>query len=229
LHSSSDDLPVQPSIKSGKYIFRERIVLKNLRTLPIPYSNKNYAFLQSLDKECNIVVGSFTKGFRKITLFKDKNVDGKVDQVVHWFVDRKKYKIEPRPGEFCSPEKFKKMKEEIITGKTGSLFPNPEGTEYLMSLLEKGLVKIAKMRNGYLVVMPDQDNMASERIKYSFSDNANRGVDLVFEVRYWNRGSVLESPIIRYSVYCKNSKDGFISGKVKELIKITADHCPDMK
>ena len=70
---------------------------------------------------------------------------------------------------------------------------------------------------------PDPDNRFLERIRYSFSDNGVHGVDLVFHVKYRNVGSSKVSPIINFSVYCKATKDKFVSDIVKDLWKLASE------
>ncbi|MCP4130253.1 MAG: hypothetical protein GY754_04660 [bacterium] len=211
-------MPIQSRIASGVYVHTNILRISDIRNLPIPKTNVDYAFIQSLDTICNVVVGKFTTGHKEIIIYKDKNVDGKVDIIAHWYVDRKKFKFEPDPNKFCPPEEFKKMKEQILQGTTGKLNPNEEGIQYLNVLFQDS-GNIRRWYNGYLVTGLDPDDESSQRVVYFFSDNQVRGVDISFIVKYVNRGLVRESPIIKYAVYCKDTKDKYLIDTVKKLMK----------
>ena len=218
LASSTRGMPIQSGVASGNYLHTRSLRINDMKSLPVPKTNEDYAFLQSINTECCVVIGKFTKGYREIVLYMDKDVDGKVDYVVHWFVDKKMYKYESEPDKYCPPEKFKKMKADIIMGARGELNPNPEGTQFLERLFENS-ANIRKYGLGYRVVGLAPDDHTVERVTYYFADHTIRGVDLTFEVKYKNLQLVRESPIINFGVYCKNSQDKFLIETVKKLMK----------
>ena len=90
--------PIQSNIQKGQYIPKIPVKITDLRSMPIPSTNEDYAFLQSIDRETNIVIGRFGTGTREIILIKDKNSDGIVDLVVRYFVDRKRYRYSSKPS-----------------------------------------------------------------------------------------------------------------------------------
>ena len=214
---------IQYNIESGKYVPSISVTIGNLRNMPVPSGNQDYALLQCIGTEVNIVAGSFSKGEREIVLYKDTNSDGKIEFAVHWFVDRKVPRYEPKPEEFCPPEKFRKMKEDIIMGRQGDIFPNSEGLEYLQALI-KNSENIKKWQKGFIVTKMDLDDPTVERVKYSFSDNGVNGVDIVFDVVYVDRGVVKESPVINQGVYCKGSKEPFMTEIAKRLLNETSKY-----
>ena len=214
---------IQYNVVSGKYVPSISVTIGNLRSMPVPSGNQDYAFIQSIGAEVNVVLGKFSKGEREMVLYKDTNSDGTVDFIVHWFVDRNVPRYEPKPETFCPPEKFRKMKEDIIAGIQGDVCPNKEGYEYLQALL-KNPENIKKWQKGYIITKKDLDDPLTERVKYSFSDNGINGVDIVFEVVYEDRGVIKESPIINQAVYGKASKDPFLVEMVKKLSAETAKY-----
>ncbi len=215
--------PIQSNIKSGIYVPKDAITVPKLKDLPIPSTNDNYAFYQSIDKISNIVIGTFNSGERRITLIQDKNADGKVDTVAHLFVDLKRINVLPKPEEYCSAKQFEQYKEDIVNGNIENISPNPEGTSYLKELL-KTPANIVRVKHGFKVYRTDTDEPTKERVSYFFSHRGISGADIVFEVRYYNRGAARVSPLIDKGVYCINSKDTFAIKVAKEYIKKISKH-----
>lgn len=208
--------PIQSNVKRGQYIPKILVKISDLRNLPVPTTNENYALIQAIDRETNVIIGKFNSGPREILLIKDKNSDGKVDVVVRYFVDRKRYRYSSRPGADYPAEKFKKLKEAILNGTQGELFPNKEGIPYI-KVLEQDADRIRRWKNGFRVFMLDPDDERFSRISFFFSAS-NRGADLVFEVKYRNQGVTRISPIINFGVYCNGSKDKYINSVTRKLI-----------
>ena len=208
--------PIQSNIKHGQYIPKIPVKISDLRNLPVPTTNENYALLQAIDKETNVVLGNFNSGSRELILIKDKNSDGKVDAVVHYYVDRKRYRYSSKPGADYPPEKFKKLKEAVLNGTQGEFFPNKEGIPYI-KVLEQDADRIRRWKNGFRVFMLDPDDERFSRISFFFS-TSNRGADLVFEVKYRNQGVAKISPIINFGVYCNGSKDKYINSVTRKLV-----------
>jgi len=196
------------SIDRGGYLHERSLRVTDVRDLPIPKQYEDYAFLQSIDRECNIVVGKFTGGHREIVLYNDRNADGKVDVVTRWLVDKKILKYEPAPEKYCPPEKFKKMKEDIIGGIRRDMNPNPAGTQ-LLDILFKDSANIRKYDKGYTVTA------VNPHVTYYFADRNNRGVDLKIFMKTNHSG---HSPVINYGVYCDRSQDKYVITVVKQLV-----------
>jgi hypothetical protein len=214
---SKKGLPIKSNIESGIYVHTRILVISDIRNLPVPKTNENYAFIQSIDDVCNVVVGKFTTGGREIIIYQDKNSDGKVDLAVHWLVDMKRFKYEAKPDQFCPAEKFKQMKEDILKGNRGELNPNTEGMGY-MEVLMKDSTNVSKWYNGFRISMRDSDEPETDRVIYFFSDNKQRGVDMNFEVKYRNLGLAREQPLIKYAIFASGSKDPYLIQTVKNLM-----------
>ncbi len=216
--------PIQSNIARGQYIPKIPVKITDLRNLPVPSTNEDYAFIQSIDKLTNIVLGKFMSGRREIVLIQDKNADGKVDLVVQYFVDKKRYRYSSRPSAHYSKEKFRQLKDDIINGKRNGIAPNKEGRAYI-KVLEQDADRIRRWKNGYRVFMLDPDDDRSARVTFFFS-TSNDGADLVFEVKYRHQGVARISPIINFGVYCKNSKDPYLKKITADLIKEAKKYVP---
>jgi len=208
--------PLQNNIASGKYIHNDLVAMYNIKHLPVPVTNDDYAIFQSIGKVSNIIIGKFKTGARQVVLVTDKDADGKVDFACTWNVESGAIDVTPKPETVYSEVQFRQMKDEIVSGKSGLASPNPEGIEYMRVLLQRPS-NILKMRNGFRVSGNDPDVQGLERVNYFFSDNGVHGSDLAFEVKYNNMGQVRVSPIITIWVYCKDSYDPFVIETVKKL------------
>ncbi|HSV96012.1 MAG TPA: hypothetical protein VLM75_03650 [Spirochaetota bacterium] len=208
--------PLQNNIASGKYIHNDLVTMFNVKQLPVPATNDDYAIFQSIGKVSNVIIGRFKKGARQVVLITDNDADGKVDFACVWNVDGGAVDITPKPETVYGEAQFRQMKDEIVNGKSGLVSPNPEGIAYMRVLLER-TSNIIKMRNGFRVSGSDPDVVGLERVNYFFSDNGVHGADLAFEVKYNNIGQIRVIPIITVWVYCKDSSDPFVIETVKKL------------
>lgn len=219
LHAKTSQIPLQESIASGVYLETAIIKIGDLRNMPVPASNEDYALLQSIGKVTSVVIGNFGKGCRKITLIQDKDSDGTVDRVSEWYVDRKEYVHSSKPSETYSSEKFKQLKQDILQGKRETVKPNWEGLPRVKEEIQSP-DNVRREGLGYRAVIKDADT-SQERVIFTYADRDNQGVDLVFEVKYYNKGVARVSPPINYSVYCKGSRDSVIKEAVVELEEAT--------
>lgn len=215
--------PIQSNIEHGTFVPGDFVTPRKLESMPVPNSNENYAIYQAIGKKSNIVIGNFRSKERTITLITDSNVDGKVDIVAHWLVDLNRIDIEPKPNEYCNQEKYAKMKEEILNGKSDTISPNPEGLLYARQLM-KTPSNITKVRHGFRISMKDTDEPTMVRVSYFFSHHPVDGADIAFHIKYYNLGTGRVSPIINHTVYCKKSYDPFVIETAKKLIKETAKY-----
>ena len=220
IYSSTKGKKITSSIARGVYVCENLVTVHIIKTLPVPRTNKDYMFYQSIGKTSNIIIGSFKVGERKITVITDTNADGKVDLAAQWFVDLNDVRIEGKPEIFCKPEEFLKMKEDVARGESDKFFPNAEGTPYLKVLI-KTASNIVRKKNGFLVVAMDVDEPSKNRVSYFFSNKGVYGTDIVFTVYYYNVRTSRVSPIINTSIYCRKSFDPFAIKLSKELIKET--------
>ena len=207
---------LQNQILKGNYSPHLPLKSSSLHTLPIPRTSRNYTFLQCINKTCTIVNGVFATVPRRIEFFQDVNVDGKVDIAYRYYIDLKKYKKINNISKVIPPKKFKELKEIIFSGQRGKYSPNLEGIDFFKILAKDGS-NIHKWRNGFSVFRKNVDKIDEKRAIYSFSDNGPDGYDIVFKINYMINGRSKIVPVIKSSVYAKNSKDPFIKSKIKEL------------
>ena len=214
--------------KYGKYIPSDIITKTKLKDLPVPQSLENYAFLQSIGKTTNIVIGDFESGENIITLITDTNADGTVDFVSEWNLELKKFREYPKPAEFITKEKFLQLKKDIFYGNySDKLKPNREALTFLSKIMTERatrMMRVNKNNQGYMISVQDADDTKRNRLTFSFSDNGNRGKDISFEVVYRVVGEYDVIPVIRYGVFCKNSFDPYVLEIINDIKKVITDN-----
>ena len=213
------------NVAKGTYIPNDPVGTHNLQTLIIPSSNNDYAFFQSIGTRSSIVIGNFKADKKFITLIQDENSDGKVDLVVHWYPETKVYMKEKEPDKYCTADQFKKMKEEIIKGKYNSDNPFSDSLVLLDDIL-KDSSNISRSNNGYRVVFMTSDKPIQERAIIYLSNNGIKGNDLIFEHNFYAVGPNKIKPIIKWIIYCKDSKDPYLGELVKELYAKVSKNFP---
>lgn len=207
-------------VAQGAFIPQVAVTARDLRNLPVPTMQEDYAILQCVDNYTNIIAGRFSTGDRVIELIQDWNSDGTVDLVVYWDADNDMFRYEPHPEKKYPPEKFKELKTAILEGRQDDLKPNPEGTPYLLSLIKES-TNISRWYKGFRVRYTDPDRSSFEMYIYSFSLDAH-GADLVYQIEYRYKGKAVDRPFIKTSVYCYDAKDPFVIEYTKDLLRKTA-------
>jgi hypothetical protein len=227
--------PIQTLVAKGTYIPGEVVTSQNLRLLPVPVGNTDYAFYQSIQKISNVIIGKFKQGDRELILLQDNNNDGKLEVAAHWNIESNKIEREGDPEKYCSPEDFKKLKEAIINGKNETvslggksvtISPNKEALPEI-ERLARTPSNITKYKQGLRIRKSDPDELSNDVIIFSYSINPDDGTaDLAFDVKYFQVGKSRISPIINMNVYCLRSEDPFAIETVKKLREITAKYLP---
>jgi len=215
---------IQKNIERGVYIAKLPIKPKDLKKMPVPHTNDDYAFLQCIDDVSNVVIGNFKEGSRTLTLIQDRNSDGQVDRAVTYYIDRNSFKFSAKPWLEYSQEKFKKLKEDILKGRQDEIKPNKEGIRYIDSL-QKNSELVQRWKNGYRIFLRDEVDDMTERMNF-FASLSSEGADLVYQLNFRNKGVARVSPAINYSVFCKNSKDKLVIETTKKIIKGASKHMP---
>ncbi len=195
----------QANVLRGYYIPKIQITPGDLKKMPVPATNEDYAFYQSIASTSSVVIGRFSAGERVITLVQDANADGTVDTYVDYYVESAKFSYSSSPAKKVTPERFKEMKVQIITGDNSSLSPNREGATYMLGL-KSDMKRIRPWRNGIRIYQLNPDDTNDVMLDF-YAAKDMYGADMVFEVKYRLSGTVRIMPVITHSVYCRNSKD----------------------
>jgi hypothetical protein len=217
---------IMPPDGEGSYGETDKLSVNKISKLPVPNSREDYAFIQSIGNETCVVLGLFKGNDRRIIMITDSNNDGKADGVATYYADTRRTVVSKTPAKDYSEDQLKKMKQDIINGVQGEVFPNPEGSAYLKKVIngKPGSYKRARFKNGYKIFVDDPDILDLHRVIFYYSNNTRSGgaADLAFEVVYNQVGPQMVSPVIKFSVYCKDSTDPVVQETVKELLDYTS-------
>jgi hypothetical protein len=226
-HATYKRKPLQKQVTKGTYIPHDLVTATKLRDMPIPDSGQDYAIYQSIGQVSNIILGEFKKGENRLTLISDINSDGKIDLLTYYYLDTSKYRNMPNPSQVIDDKKFQKMKEDIVNGVISDIAPNPEGVPYIKKVVKaraESMVKIQKHDMGYIIHVADQDDPNQNKMSFSFSENGINGVDMAFDVYYYNVRETMVMPVIRYSVYVSKSTDKYAKEVVVDLSKFMKEN-----
>ncbi len=207
------------SMNSSSNPLNSPLSRERLKLLPIPMDFRNYFFFQSIDDNSYIIIGDFTGAKKLITQIIDRDSDNKIDKVLEYYPDSGKIRIKSRPSsEFFNG--LEKMKRDIISG---IIFK--ENYSYKMKSLKTLKFKLADgsdiypYNDGYSVKFYDPDAPSTIMCEFFFSKRHGR-YNLIFKTNYYKLYKLRIVPPLRYSVYCKNSRDPIVAEIVESLLKM---------
>jgi len=208
----------QTEFKHG-FMATEPFTKARMQFLPVPGDFRNYFVVQSIDDNTNILIGDFVGSDKMFSLVMDDGSDGKIDRVIEYFPDSKKFLQPARPTTkfFTNLNDFKR---EVIEG---SIFKNNytykmSSLDLLKSRIEKGR-DIFRADYNYNVKIYDPDRPSTVMSEFFFGKKLGR-YDLIFATYYYKIFYTQISPVVSYSVYCRNSKDPVVAEIVESLIKM---------
>ena len=210
------------SFASADNFYNKPVSKEKMRLLPVPKDFRNYFLLQSIDNDTYIIIGDFSGPQKFITRITDKNSDNTIDGVIEYYPDTKKmiYKKKPANKEYYD---LKKIKKDIIEG---TIFR--ENYSYKMKSIDvlkyklKQGTDIFPFNIGFNVKFFDQDAPTSIMSEFLFSKiyKEKGRYNLIFKTNYYKLYKLKIMPPIKYSVFCKNSKDPVVAETVEELLKM---------
>jgi len=212
------------NILFGQTLVEKPVTRARLKTFPVPKDYRNYFLFQSIDDDSNVLIGDFTGTEKLISQIFDRKSLNKITLVNEYFPDKR---MEPVQKRYSSSEFFKKigsiekLKREIISG---SVFK----TNYAYKMYSLDTLKVLLKQNtgiykwghGYSVKLndPDTNKIMGE---FFFGKRHDTGrYDLIFKTSYYPLFRSEIHPIVKYSVFCKNSNDPIVKEVVDELLQL---------
>jgi hypothetical protein len=191
-----------------------------MRFLPIPPDYRNYFFLQAINDNTNVLIGDFVAKEKKFCLIIDEKSDEKIDKVIEYMPDTKKYTKEEKPTTAFFTT-LPEVKEKIINGEIFRTNYSYDMTSLplLKTLLKRGR-DIIKTNYGYTVKLYDPDSPQSMMSEFYFAKNPDGRYDLVLTTHYYKIFMTKITPPIACFVYCKNTKDPVVAETVEALLKL---------
>jgi len=196
-----------------------------LRFFPVTEDNKNYFFLQSIDNVTRIIIGDFTQPEKRIvmiTLDKDYTAIKSVTEYLP--VTDEIRELDQSVSKFFTTD-VNKLKRDIITG---TIFIN-NYTDTMQSL--GALESVLKRKDahsifpdvyGFSVKYSDVDDRKKHSAIFSYG-KAIKGYYLIFKTEFYRESFIsTRIPVLKYSVYCKDTNDPVIKETVDNLFKLKA-------
>ena len=200
----------------------KRINNERLKLYPSPAEGKNYFFLQSIDDKTQIVIGDFSQVDKKVILINLDSDYTTIKSVVEFIPARKQLKFKKESDSKFFTADIVKLKRDIINGaifKGNNAEPLKSYGELETVFKENDASSIFPEAYGFSVKYSEPN---SEKLSalYTFGNTA-RGYYLQFKTFYYRESPLSDRvPILKYSVYSKNTHDPIIKEYVEALFKI---------
>lgn len=203
-----------------------------LKFFPVTEDNKNYFFLQSIDNVTRIIIGDFTQPEKRIVLITLADDYTSIKSVTEYnpVTDELRTLMESESKFFTTD--VNKLKRDIITG---SIFKhNYTDTMQSLDVLEKVLNRkdsksILPDVYGFSVKYADVDERKKHSAIFSYGKTI-QGYYLLFKTEFYRESfTSTRIPILKYSVYCKDTNDPVIQETVENLFKLRAPAASKIK
>lgn len=213
-----------PYLYSQQYddLQERRINNSRLKLYPAPAEGKNYFFLQSINDKTQIVIGDFTQVDKKIIMINLKDDFNTIDTIVEYYPGKKQLRVGKTSDSKYFTTDIAKLKRDIITGaifKGNNAEPMESMGDLENEFKKNDASKIMAEVYGFSVKLSEIDSERAMAL-YTFG-NTTKGYYLQFKTFYYRENSMNERiPVLKYSVYCKNTHDPVIQEYVETLFKI---------
>jgi len=193
-----------------------------LKLFPNPVEGKNYFFLQSINDKTQIVIGDFTQADKKIILINLNDDYTTIKSVVEYLPLKKELRVRNESESKFFTTDIVKLKRDIITG----VIFKGNNAEDMRSYPQ--LETVFKMNDtsrifpevyGFSVKFTEPESSRLSAM-YTFGKSV-KGYYMQFKTAYYRVNQATERiPVLKYSVYSKNTHDPVIQEYVEELFKI---------
>lgn len=210
-----DDLQVKP------------LTLGRLKMMPLTKDNRNYFFLQAIGNDTIILIGDFTTTDKRIVYILDKGADNKIDMVVDYDPEYRRMYSRKVSASKLFKDDIAQLKRDIISGAVyKQYYTDPM---YTMQELEE-IVKnwdeyaIGSDVYGYNVLYRDVDELDKIAGVFAYGKRATgyymQFITNFYRVRVVRVRVVGENiPVLKYSVYCKDTNDPVVKETVEKLFQ----------
>jgi len=190
---------------------------------PVPKDNINYLFMQSIDNDTSIVIGDFSGVEKKIIMIVDKNNDNTIDSVVEYYPLTKDLKVKKDSKSKFFTNDIAKLKKDIIEGAVykGNYTDNMKSLRTLENILNNSDTNSLNADvYGFNIRYYESDERNKNAALFSYGKSAG-GYYLQFKTEYYRKDyKTVQEPVLKYSVYCKDTQDPVVMDVVEYLFKI---------
>jgi len=194
-----------------------------MKFFPVPADNINYIFLQSIENDTAIVIGDFSGLEKKIVMIVDRNSDNTIDSIFEYYPLRKDLKKRTDVQAKFFTKDIMKLKKDIIEGSVykGNYTDNMISLKTLESILDNpDTNSLYSDVYGFNIKFFETDERYKNSALFTYGKNAS-GYYLQFKTEYYRKDyRTVQNPVLKYSVYCKDSNDPVVKETVENLFKV---------
>ncbi len=204
-------------------LLTKKLTEDRMKYFPVPEGNINYVFLQSIENDTTIVIGDFSGLDKKIIMITDKNGDNTIDSVIEYYPLTKDLKKRNETQSKFFNKDIAKLKRDIIDGTIykGNYTDNMKSLKTLESILNNpDTNSFSAEIYGFNIRFFETDERQRHSALFAYGKNAG-GYYLQFKTEYYRKDFKTEQkPVLKYSVYCKDTNDPVVKETVENLFKI---------
>jgi len=200
-----------------------KLTLDRITYFPVPADNINYLFLQSIENDTAIVIGDFSGVDKKIIMIIDNNNDNTIDSVIEYFPLTKDLKKRKDSQSRFFTKDIAKFKKDIIEGSVynGNYTDRMESFKTLESILRNSDTNSLNADvYGFNIKSYESDERQKYSALFSYGKSAG-GYYLQFRTEYYRKDyKTVQKPVLKYSVYCRDTDDPVVKETVEYLFTI---------
>ena len=201
----------------------KKLTMDRMKLLPVPSDNINYFFMQSIENETDIIIGDFSGLEKKIIMIVDDKSDNTIDTVFEYYPQTKVLKKGNSSQSKFFITDMAKLKKDIIEGSVykGNFTDNMKSLRILENVLtDQNTNNLYADVYGFNVKLFESDERHKNSALFSYGKN-EVGYYLQFKTEYYRKTfNTVQKPVLKYSVYCRNSNDPVVKETVENLFKI---------
>lgn len=200
-----------------------KLTQDRMKLFPVPADNINYLFMQSIDNNTSIVIGDFSGVDKMIVLVVDNNSDNTIDSVFEYFPLTKDLRIKKESQSKFFKSDIAQLKKEIIEGSVykGRYTDDMKSLKTLESVLKNSDTNsLVPNVYGFNLRFYEVDERQRNSALFSYGKN-EAGYYLQFRTEYYRKDYKTEQrPVVKYSVFCKDTNDPVVKETVENLFKV---------
>jgi hypothetical protein len=208
---------------AGEDLFTKKLTQDRVTYFPVPADNINYIFMQSIGNDTSIVIGDFTGVDKMIIMITDKNNDNTIDSVIEYFPLTKDLRKRTESQSRFFTKDLAKLKKDIIEGTVykGNYTDDMKSLKVLESILSNpDSNSVYADVYGFNVKFFEVDERKKSSAVFTYGKNSS-GYYLQFQTLYYRKDYKTEKkPMLKYSVFCKDTNDPVVKETVENLFKV---------
>lgn len=201
----------------------KKLTYERVTSFPVPDDNINYVFMQSIGNDTFIVIGDFTGVDKMIVMITDKNNDNTIDSVVEYFPLTKDLRKKKESQSRFFTKDIAKLKKDIIEGTVyqGNYTDDMKSLKTLEKILSNpDSNAVYPDVYGFNVKLFEVDERKKISALFTYGKNSS-GYYLQFQTVYYRKDYKTEKkPMLKYSVFCKDTNDPVVKETVENLFKV---------